>query len=285
MKCLPWMAILALSLGSASLVLSSCGDPENRKTTQPREGSGEGDNTGNTGGGDNTGGSGGATTKSDKDFPGGNAVIKGRVVFDGDVPRPRKHEIAGDEFCVKCYAGGELPTKEIYEIDKESKGVAHAFVYIKGASGMWKFSAPTEAVVLDQVKCRYVPHMVGIMVGQPLKVRSSDETPHNVHWIGRKNRLTKANFQQNKGDEETLSFKRVETGGYFKCDIHGWMRSYVNIVDHTLHATTNAKGEFTLPKLPAGDYEVGVWHRKYKGAAVKVTVSDDKPADVTLKIK
>ena len=43
--------------------------------------------------------------------------------------------------------------------------------------------AAIDDVVLDQVNCRYVPHLAVVQVGQPLVIKSSDKTLHNVHGL------------------------------------------------------------------------------------------------------
>src|SRR3712207_6638268 len=56
--------------------------------------------------------------------------------------------------------------------------LANVFVYVKDAP---QVDAPmAEPALLDQVHCRYVPHAVGVRVGQTLRIRSSDDTMHNV---------------------------------------------------------------------------------------------------------
>ena len=49
--------------------------------------------------------------------------------------------------------------------------LANAFVYVKdGVTG--DYPAPSEKGLLDQVGCRYTPHVSGLQVGQTIVIRS-----------------------------------------------------------------------------------------------------------------
>jgi len=145
---------------------------------------------------------------------------------------------------------------------------------------------PTEPVVIEQHGCIYVPHVVGVMAKQPLHVDSKDATTHNVHFVSKG-----ANDSVNKTEVENQSlpfvFSSSEMGDVFKCDVHSWMQCHVEIMDHPFFAVTDKDGKFTLPKLPAGEYEFAVWHEKLGESSQKVKVEDGKAAtvDFTLKAK
>ena len=58
------------------------------------------------------------------------------------------------------------------------------------ASRAGAFPVPDEPAMIDQVGCRYTPHVFGMRVGQTLKIRNSDATPaqHSRH-TGRQPRI------------------------------------------------------------------------------------------------
>ena len=55
-------------------------------------------------------------------------------------------------------------------------GLQNVFVYVKDGLGDRTFTAPPTPVVLDQRGCKYMPHVFGAQVGQPVTILNSD--PH-----------------------------------------------------------------------------------------------------------
>jgi hypothetical protein len=45
-----------------------------------------------------------------------------------------------------------------------------------------------------------------------------------------------------------------------KCNVHGWMRAYLGMLEHPYYAVTGPDGSFDLTNVPPGDYTIGVWH-------------------------
>src|SRR5262245_59391624 len=90
------------------------------------------------------------------------ATITGTVKLDGTAPTPDVIKMNADPVCVK--EGKGVTTEFI--VPGEGGTLQNVFVYVKeGVSGT--YAAPTAPVVLNQVQCHYVPHIFGIMVGQP----------------------------------------------------------------------------------------------------------------------
>jgi hypothetical protein len=60
--------------------------------------------------------------------------------------------------------------------------LANVYVAVKSGLGDRKFTPPKAPVVLDQVRLVYSPRVMGIMTGQILEVRNSDEVMHSIHF-------------------------------------------------------------------------------------------------------
>ncbi len=194
-------------------------------------------------------------------------AVSGKITFAGTAPKPRPVQMNSDPLCAK--AGTGVVSERL--LVGAGSGLQNVFVYVKEGLGNRKFPAPKTPVTLDQKACRYVPHVFGIQVGQPLRVTNSDDTLHNVHTLPKQN--VETNFSQPKNTPAvTKTFTKVEIGLPVRCDVHGWMNGWVGVVDHPYFAVSAADGTFQIKGLPAGSYTLEAWHEVLGTQTQKVTV-------------
>jgi plastocyanin len=223
---------------------------------------------------------GGAAPAADTVDPATAANITGTIKLEGDAPKPEAIKMNADPVCMREGKGGATE----FVVAGEGGALQNVFVYVKDGLGNRTFSAPQQAVVLDQRGCQYRPHVFGVMVGQPLEIVNSDPTLHNIHA------MPKANQEFNTGQpiqgmkfNHTFSAKEVMVP--FKCDVHGWMNAYAGVLDHPFFATTDASGKFEIKGLPPGDYTVEAWHEKLGTQEQKITVGPKESKEATFAFK
>jgi len=227
------------------------------------------------------------------DQPG--ATIKGIVLYSGKKYKTRKTlDMATDKHCV---AGHPEPVSSnqtrLYGKNGDQVTLQNVFVWISKGIGKKDYPAPDKPAVLDQVGCLYVPRVSGIVTRQVLQVRNQDGTRHNVNlYKSSKNR--KFNNASSKGQVITKMFKKAEVGKkhlQYKCDVHGWMKAHMHVVEHPFFAVTQEDGTFELRGLKPGEYELSFWHEysKYLPDKNKVAVAigkgETKEVAVTYKKK
>jgi len=150
-------------------------------------------------------------------------------------------------------------------------GLANVLVYVQNA----QHGTPlVEPPLLDQVGCMFEPYVLGVVAGQKFRIRNSDPTLHNIHATPKIN--AEFNYGQGiRGQVDVIAFPKPELFVRLKCDVHPWMFSYVNVVNHPYFAITDTNGFFHLPAgLPAGDYTVRAVHLKAGELTQQISLGD-----------
>ena len=201
--------------------------------------------------------------------------VSGMVMVEGELPAPEELMMNSDPNCVTAATNTQSSTYV------GSNGhLGNVFVYVREGLGDMTFPTPTEVVTLNQEGCRYIPHVLGIQVGQTLNIINSDPTLHNIHAIPEANEEFNMG-QPIQGMEFARTFDNVEVMVPMRCDVHGWMNSYIGVLDHPFFAVTGEDGMFDISTLPPGDYVIEAWHEALGTQTQNVTVTTGGTAEVS----
>lgn len=198
--------------------------------------------------------------------------MRGRVFFKGQAPAPKSIRMNQDAVCAAV--GGESVYSEEIVLNPDST-LANVFVYVKAGLGQKRYPVPATAVILDQHNCRYVPHVVGLQVGQTLKILNSDLTFHNVHAAAKINKPF--NLGMSKVEKvKTRTFDQAEVMIPLQCNVHPWMSAYVGVLEHPFFEVTDSTGSFELEAMPAGEYVVAAWHEVFGSMVQEVKLAENE---------
>lgn len=196
--------------------------------------------------------------------------ITGKVVFDGERPKPKPLTITGEQSKGCCPEGVQMDTTDHGLLIDEEGGIANAVITIKIKDKSPE--VPEKAFELDQSKCRFDPHVMVIPVGSKVSYLNSDTLSHNIHTYAIKNDGLNKTVTGGTSAEQT--FKKAETVKV-TCDIHPWMSSFIVVTDASDWAKTGADGTFTIEGLPPGDYKFSIWHETLGKAKGTATINAD----------
>jgi len=214
------------------------------------------------------------------------ADVTGKVTLHGTPPKEKVIE-----FTDQCGPLNPSPvTTRWYEVGKDN-GLKNVLVYVsKGCEGK-TYPAPSEPVVLDQVKCLYQPYVTAVMVGQTFRIKDSDTAVpmHNVHATSLAN-PPGFNIPQTPGQVNDKIFSHPEVVVKFQCDVHNWMFAYVGVMSNPYFAITGDDGNFKISNLPPGDYTLTAYHVKAHGHASPgvsqtIKVEGDKPVTANFTVE
>ena len=203
--------------------------------------------------------------------------VTGTITLQGVPPKPKSVPTVSDPNCT-----APVMTEDV--VVGANGALQNVFVYVKDGLGNLKFPVPSKPVVLGQEGCRYVPHVIGIQVGQSLEMVNGDDTLHNLHAVP----MINGEFnkpQQFKGFKNTHVFNAKEVMVPFKCDVHKWMSAYVGVLDHPFFSVSGKDGSFALEGLPPGTYTIEAVHEKYGRQTQTVTIAPKGSQDISFTFK
>jgi len=213
--------------------------------------------------------------------PAEGATISGKVTLAGAVPAMPTIQMAADPYCQSQHASAPVKDEEV--VVGPQGELANVFIYIKNVPGT--YPTPSTPVVLDQHGCQYHPHAIMLQVGQPLQIKNSDATLHNIHALP----VINSPFNEGQPVQGMVSTKKLDkaeiTPFRIKCDVHGWMKAFMAVMPNPFYSVSADNGSFTISGLPPGSYTIVAWHEKYGQQEQPITVAPKESKTVAFTFK
>lgn len=203
--------------------------------------------------------------------------ISGVVKYQGDPPAVAKIAVTKDnDVCGKEKSSPDL-------IVGADKGIANVVVRLANIQKGKALTVPTTNPTFDQKGCEYTPHVLAFPAGSTVSILNSDGILHNVHTTSTANPSFNQAQPKFKKVIET-KIEKPEMPIKVQCDAHGWMHAWWVSEDHPYYAVTDEKGAFKIADVPAGDYDLELWHETLGKQTQKVSVKakEDSKVDVSM---
>ena len=146
-----------------------------------------------------------------------------------------------------------------------------------------KVAAPSEAPVTND-KCRFGPRVSLVRPNGTVAMTSKDTVLHTMHAAAADTRVL---FNVSLPIPNMTISKPIDKPGVvmLTCSTHTWMRGYLFVTEE-LSAMSSADGSFKLDNVPAGSYDIRVWHEALKAAVpTKVVVKDGETITLNVTMK
>jgi hypothetical protein len=198
------------------------------------------------------------------------ADVTGKITLKGQPPAPQ--QVPLDKICGDLLKAPNIASAA-YVVGPANE-LADVVVYVKEAPA--GAPAKTDPFVVDQKNCLYVPYVGAVQVNQPIHVRNSDAFMHNVHTLPKPDSGNKTQnlAQFAKAPDLKFQFTNPEPFVTFKCDVHGWMYSYLYVVNNPYFGVSQKDGTYKISGLPKGKYTLVAHHRRAGQVEQAIEVGD-----------
>lgn len=155
-------------------------------------------------------------------------------------------------------------------VDAAGAPLADAVVTLRGAAST---GTPPGTAVMDQQDMRFVPGVLAVRTGTAVTFPNRDDIRHQVYSFSPAKRFELRLYQGTPSAPVLFDRPGLVVLG---CNIHDWMVGYIYVTDDPWFAVSDAQGKVSFDNLPAGDYQVTLWHsalpdmRPQQGEALKV---------------
>ncbi len=201
------------------------------------------------------------------------ASISGRVLIEGDLPTEKPLPL--DQICSQTFSElfpEQRPTTRLYVSEEGGLGDVLVTLVDTDAASTGPQSPPLE---IEQVACQFFPYISTAQTGQTIQISNLDPQLHSILTHATSEGTPNGSYAQ-LPDSPPLSIRFDEPEEFLriKCDVHPWMYTYINILDHPYHALSQPNGKFSIPKVPAGKYQIKARHRKLGESIQEIELGD-----------
>jgi hypothetical protein len=186
------------------------------------------------------------------------AVVKGLVLVTGQPPAPRSWEV---DRAIKQKFGLTHYTEETWQVGPTG-GLRHCVVTLRDSNPDRRMTPlPLEAALMQKDMVRYHPHVLVVTPLTPIVLANPEGSPCRGFHITGSKQLAGNQFSYMIGEDEE---KTIRPHGpdicKVTCPVRPYALGYIHVVDTAYFALTDPDGRFTVRGIPAGMYDVTIWH-------------------------
>ncbi|MBD8685274.1 methylamine utilization protein [Pseudomonas sp. CFBP 13719] len=146
----------------------------------------------------------------------------------------------------------------------DGKPLADAVLSLSG--GPAAAGSRQATAIMDQRAQKYLPHVLAVATGTSVSFPNSDNIRHQVYSFSPAKRFELRLYEGTPSQPELFDKAGVVVLG---CNIHDWMLGYIYVTDDPWFAVSDEQGRVRFDQLPAGRYQVSLWHPRSVDAQVQ----------------
>lgn len=141
--------------------------------------------------------------------------------------------------------------------DTENKPINDAIVMAIPTHAQATNKVKPKTIVIDQIDKEFVNHVTAIPIGTLVLFPNNDNIRHHVYSFSPSKQFELPLYTGTPAKPVLFDKPGVVKLG---CNIHDWMVAYIYVVEAPYFSTSNKDGIAQIADLPAGEYNVRIWH-------------------------
>ncbi len=169
-----------------------------------------------------------------------------------------------------------LEYRDIPLVQANGDGLLNTVVYLEDISSGKPFRAASKKITINQLGCRFIPHLSVMANGGEVEIINSDEVLHNIHTYEMSGTTNFSSFSVSQPQRGDIVSKHIElkrgVGMRVMCDAHDFMRGFIFVARNPYFAVVDSDGEFFIDNVPPGIYTIRTWHGNLGSKEGSVTI-------------
>jgi len=157
--------------------------------------------------------------------------------------------------CFAAHVGAAV--LRVHVTDPAGRSLPNAVVMLEPVSAKLPPVEPMAGVAISQAKRQFNPQVTVVTVGTPVHFPNFDTVRHHVYSFSPAKHFELKLYAGVPAKPVVFDKPGVAVIG---CNIHDNMVAWVVIVDTPLYAMTATGGRAKIASVPAGAYQLKVWH-------------------------
>lgn len=152
----------------------------------------------------------------------------------------------------------DLVDVSIQVFDADQRPLEEVVASLHNAEARLRIESRQPAQVIDQIDNQFVPSLIAVTVGTPIRFPNSDNVRHHVYSFSPAKRFELPLYSGLPASPVLFDAAGVVVLG---CNIHDAMLAHVVVLDTPYRGITGASGMATV-SAPPGEYRIQLWHRR-----------------------
>ncbi len=216
-------------------------------------------------------------------------TLKGRVTLSGQVPRVRSFHLIHSpniEFCSRISDGRGHRLLFDFTVS-QNRGLKDTIIHLANVEKGKPFSPKMQTFHID--RCRANRYVIGARNGENILVENTDPIQHEIATYEVRNIYSDQTSNRplpEKSSQVRSVFVREGANEFIiKCNLHPFLQTHAYLVQNPYYTVSDSKGNFSIEKIPPGNYEVIAWHPYIPEQRAMITIPQKGEANLNFDFK